>query len=141
MNCFTSYNPATGEPLGGFPIVPAADVDCAVETAAERSSAWCALPIVERCARLRRLHDRLADDADSLAATLNLEIGKPLQDAYAADVLATLTALNWLIRQAPRLLHQRLIELFLADCNIVVAPDLGKQQAEPHPPLGEAAKV
>src|SRR5204863_8283908 len=40
-----------------------------------------------------------------------------------------------------RLLRQRLVELLLADRNIGVAPDLGKQQAKPHPPLGDAEKL
>jgi aldehyde dehydrogenase (NAD+) len=52
------------------------------------------------------LHDLLAANAEMLAATVSLESGKPLQDAYAADLLATLTGLQWLLRQAPRLLRQ-----------------------------------
>ncbi len=109
MDRFTSINPATGEALGEYAIMNAAEVACAARTADEALISWQALAVSERCARLRRLHIGLAAAADDLAAIVAREIGKPLQDAYAADLLPTLTALDWLARQAPRLLRDTVI--------------------------------
>src|SRR6185437_3577251 len=40
---------------------------------------------------------------------------------------------------APRLLHEGAIEFLLGHLNIVAAPHLGKEQSQPHPPLGDGA--
>ncbi len=106
METLASINPATGEPLGEFPVMGADDVECAAQTADEALLSWRTLPVAERCARLQRLRDALAANADSLADTVAREIGKPLQDVYAAELLPTLTALEWLARQAPRQLRR-----------------------------------
>jgi acyl-CoA reductase-like NAD-dependent aldehyde dehydrogenase len=105
MDTFISSNPATGEPLGTFPVMNAAEVDCAAMTADEALLSWRALSVSDRCARLQQLRAAMAGAADSLATTVSREIGKPLQEAYAADLMSTLTALDWLIRQAPRRLR------------------------------------
>lgn len=109
MGSFVSYNPATGQAIGTFPITTSAEVAEAVACARTEAERLRTLEGAERCRLLRRLHDGLANDADALTNTVAQEIGKPLQEAYGADLLPALASLRWLIGHAPRLLrpHER----------------------------------
>ncbi len=109
MGSFVSYNPATGEVLGSFPAAGAAEVACALRQAREAAEGWRERAVAVRVAALDRLRVRLADDADGLAESVTREIGKPLQEAYGADLIPSLNALDWLVRSAPRLLRARRI--------------------------------
>src|SRR5260221_12269029 len=90
-------------------IDPAVEVACAVEQARGRAAAWAEMPVVARGTALRRLRDGLAADADALAEIISREIGKPLQEAYGADVLPSLRALDWLAKNAPKVMKRRRI--------------------------------
>ena len=59
--------------------------------------------------RIGKLRDSIAADSETLARTVSAEIGKPLQDALGADLLALVSALDWLAVNAPRLLVPRSI--------------------------------
>ncbi len=107
MDTFVSLSPLTGKIMATFPTASGADADCAVEQARELAEEWRGRSVRERCAVLRRWRERLAADAEGLAATVTAEIGKPLQEAWGADVLPSLTALRWLEREAERLLRPR----------------------------------
>ena len=84
-------------------------VPCAVEKARGAAESWAARTAGERCAALERLRLRIAANADSLARAVADEIEKPLQEAYGADVLPSLAALQWLERNAPNALRDRMI--------------------------------
>ncbi len=109
MTSFGSYNPRNGARIGTFPISSAAEVACAVKRARERQGAWGAMAVGERVGALRRLRDSIAGDADALALVVAEEIGKPLQEAYAADVLALIGGLDWLMARLPGLLKPRTV--------------------------------
>ena len=99
MQSFISCNPVTGATIEAFAARSAADVECAVAQARELSRSWRQRTVQERCAALRRWRERLVTDAEGLAETVNLEIGKPLQEALGADLLPALTALRWLEKE------------------------------------------
>ena len=84
-------------------------VMCAVEKARAAAEDWAARDIQSRCGVLLRLRDLLAENADSLATAVAREIGKPEQEAWGADVLPCLSALQWLARNAPKVLRERKI--------------------------------
>ena len=109
MASFVSYNPRTGGRVGTYPVAGEEDVACALERARELSHAWGSQPLAERVDALRRLRDSIAADVDGLAGVVCEEIGKPLQDAVGADLLALLLALDWLLKNAPGLLAPRRI--------------------------------
>ena len=109
MDTFGSYNPRNGALLGTFPVSSADEVDCAVMASRARQVAWGATTTDQRVAALRVLRNSIAQDADGLAGIVLEEIGKPLQEAYAADVLALLGGLDWIIANLPRLLAPRRI--------------------------------
>ena len=80
-----------------------------VEKARQAAEDWAKRTPSERVTALRRLRDLLAENSDRIAKTVSDEVGKPLQEAYGAEVLASLKALNWLERNAPKALAERKI--------------------------------
>ncbi|HLK59322.1 MAG TPA: aldehyde dehydrogenase family protein [Chthonomonadaceae bacterium] len=105
MASFVSFNPSTGAILGEYPIAKAAEVACVLEQAERLQERWATKSVKERCLALKALHAILASNAACLAEAITREIGKPLQEAYGADILTTLNALEWLEKSAPRTLR------------------------------------
>ena len=80
---------------------------CEVEKARRAADDWAARDINSRCGALLRLRVLLAENAEALAGVVAREIGKPEQEAWGADVLPCLSALQWLARNAPKALRDR----------------------------------
>jgi acyl-CoA reductase-like NAD-dependent aldehyde dehydrogenase len=107
MERFVSSNPATGAQLDTFASCSMREVECAVVQARDLSRKWRQRTVRERCAALRRWRERLVADSDGLAVTVTTEIGKPLQEAFGADLIPSLTALRWLERETAAVLRSR----------------------------------
>ncbi len=118
MQSFEALSPLTGEVTGAFPAMSEAEVRCAVEQARGLSERWRTLPHRERCAAVRQWRERMAADADALAAAVTAEIGKPPQEAWGADVLSSLMALRWLERESGKVLRPRR----MAGANLTAEP-------------------
>jgi succinate-semialdehyde dehydrogenase/glutarate-semialdehyde dehydrogenase len=84
---FSTFNPATGEPLADYPIISAAEVSLAVARARQAQLWWSRMPQLRRSAVLRRLAQMLCAEKVSLARIITSESGKPLQEALLNDVL------------------------------------------------------
>jgi len=67
-------------------------------------SAWSALTVAERAARLAPAMQALSDRMDAYAALIHEENGKPMVEAVTHEVAASIGYLEWLLREAPRLL-------------------------------------
>src|SRR5262245_32104742 len=78
-------NPATGETIADVPACTAADVDAAVEAAAEALPEWLDSTPGERAELLLKLADILDENAEELAEIESRNVGKPL--GYARDEL------------------------------------------------------
>ena len=89
---FSTFNPATGEPLADYLAASAEDVTAAVAQARQAQLWWSRLPLVRRTAVLRRLAQLLCDQQQSLARVITRESGKPLQEALLNDVLVAADA-------------------------------------------------
>jgi len=76
----TSFNPATGEPVGEVPITPPGEIASIVARAREAQKAWGALTASERAGVLRPAGQRLIERAAELGALLTSEQGKPIAD-------------------------------------------------------------
>ena len=76
----TSYNPATGEPVGQVPVTPVSEVPAIVARAKAAQTAWGALTAQQRADVLRPAGQKILDRADELGALLTREQGKPLAD-------------------------------------------------------------
>src|SRR6266478_6369230 len=76
-------NPATAEVLTRTPLSTQADVDAAVQTAAEAFPAWRRTPPGERIQCLFKLKNLLEEHIDELARLITLENGKTFGEAKA----------------------------------------------------------
>ena len=76
-------NPATAEVLARTPISTSADVDAAVQAAAEAFPAWRRTPPGERIQYLFKLKNLLEEHIDELAAITTRENGKTFAEAKA----------------------------------------------------------
>lgn len=109
---FTSYNPKTGAVAATYPVMNSEEVARAVDRMRHVHTV-CAEPGFdmggqkERRERLIALRASIAADTEVLAHTVSTEIGKPMQEALGADLLALICALDWLIAHMPRLLAQQ----------------------------------
>ncbi|MET4662698.1 acyl-CoA reductase-like NAD-dependent aldehyde dehydrogenase [Streptomyces sp. PvP037] len=103
---FTSYSPATGEPLADHPVDGPERVGRAVAGARAAGAAWAALPAARRREHLLRWKRALAAELDTVARTVAAETGKPAGDA-ALEVVLTLEHLSWAARNAERVLRRR----------------------------------
>jgi succinate-semialdehyde dehydrogenase/glutarate-semialdehyde dehydrogenase len=106
-------NPATGEPLGEVPIQGADEVRAAVRRARMAQAAWGALPIDERCKRVRRLRDQFVRRADELADLLVRECGKTRNEALAMEVMVVADLATYFCKHAPKILAPERIPLHL----------------------------
>ncbi|KLU62542.1 methylmalonate semialdehyde dehydrogenase [Peptococcaceae bacterium CEB3] len=80
------YNPATEEVLAEVPFSGRAEVDAAVQAAAEAFPAWSATPVVERARVMFRFQHLLWEHRDELARSITTENGKNMNEA-GAEVL------------------------------------------------------
>jgi succinate-semialdehyde dehydrogenase/glutarate-semialdehyde dehydrogenase len=85
-------DPATGRTLGQLPVSTTADLDDALQSAANAFGVWRATPAFERYGILRRAADLLRERADEIGRITTMEQGKPLRESTeeargAADIL------------------------------------------------------
>src|SRR3989454_6464565 len=78
---FTVMNPATGEELCQVARGRAADVDAAVQAAAEALPRWSGMPAAVRGRSLLEVARRLREAEDELALLETLNNGKPLRES------------------------------------------------------------
>lgn len=83
-------DPATGDVIGTIPAAGAADTEAAIAAAADALPAWKRRTADDRATLLERWHALILDHADTLAAIMTAEQGKPLAEAkgeigYAAS--------------------------------------------------------
>src|SRR6202140_2678212 len=76
-------NPATAEVLARTPLSTAADVDAAVQAAADAFPAWRRTPPGERVQYLFKLKNLLEENLDELARLITIENGKTFGEAKA----------------------------------------------------------
>ncbi|MBI2495842.1 MAG: bifunctional proline dehydrogenase/L-glutamate gamma-semialdehyde dehydrogenase [Candidatus Omnitrophica bacterium] len=92
---FTVRNPAlTTEVVGRVAQAKPADVDRAVQMAAEAQPRWAATPVGERVAVLRRAAGLMRNGRDELTALEVIEVGKPWREADA-DVVEAIEYLEY----------------------------------------------
>ncbi len=78
-------NPATGERIARTPLSTAADVDAAVQAAAEAFPAWRRTPPGERIQYLFKLKSLLEDHIEEIAKLITLENGKTFARSEGRD--------------------------------------------------------
>lgn len=91
---FTSYNPATGEPLGEFPQATEPEIEQAVSAAATAYEDWRALSYIDRAEYLWNIYHELRDRTDELGEIVTMECGKELSEGRA-DVTEASHMVEW----------------------------------------------
>jgi malonate-semialdehyde dehydrogenase (acetylating)/methylmalonate-semialdehyde dehydrogenase len=76
-------NPSTGEILAKNPLSTQAEVQRAIDAAAEAYKTWSKTPVSRRVQPLYKLVDLLKKNEDTIARVLSGEMGKSLPDAHA----------------------------------------------------------
>jgi len=99
-----SFAPATGELIGEVRITPREEVAAVVARARRAQQAWAVLPVKERCERLLRFRDAIAERQAEVVDLLTLECGKPKHEALIHEVVTTLDLLTYYANNAPRIL-------------------------------------
>jgi acyl-CoA reductase-like NAD-dependent aldehyde dehydrogenase len=108
-----SYAPATGELLGEVHVSSKDEINAVVARARRAQAAWGVLPIEERCERLLRFRDAIAERAGELIDLISRECGKPKQEALAHEVITILDLATYYAKNAPRILAPQEIPLHL----------------------------
>jgi succinate-semialdehyde dehydrogenase/glutarate-semialdehyde dehydrogenase len=119
-------NPATGETVEEVPAATAAEVDAAVQAAAEAFTSWRRTDAADRAGHLRELADRAETHAEELVALLTREQGKPTLEAQG-ELRHFLAGLRYYAEMATKLRgsYQELPSQFGPAYGIVVRRPLG----------------
>jgi len=83
MSAVVTVNPATGEPIAGYPAFSDAEVDAVLDRAAAAQAGWAATSWDARAGVLRRAAEILRAEAGDLALLVTREMGKPLAESRA----------------------------------------------------------
>ncbi len=103
-----SINPATGEPIRGFPTLTEDALRVRIGQASEAAAGIRSTPLEHRALCLRKLGSLLEEDAAELAGTIMLETGKPVRQAEA-EVARCAEACRHYAEQGARLLAPELL--------------------------------
>lgn len=104
----TPVSPRDGRSLPSISAASEADVDRAVRSAraAFESGVWSRLAPRERGQRLIAFAQRIHDDAEELALTISLEMGKPVREALQTELRAVVTCFRWYGEAADKALDE-----------------------------------
>ena len=94
-------NPATGLKLGKVPRSGRAETRRAIEAAEEAFQSWRKTSVLERHKLLRKLHDAILDNQQTLAELLTLEQGKSLTEAKG-EVAISAAYILWFAEEGRR---------------------------------------
>ncbi|WP_186132924.1 aldehyde dehydrogenase family protein [Burkholderia gladioli] len=100
---FRSISPLDGRRLAEFPAQGPAELEQALQRTSAAFRDWKRRPMAERCAALRRLGQVLRADAQRIAETITLEMGKPIKQALA-EVEKSAGVCDWYAEHAAALL-------------------------------------
>ncbi|HVE30742.1 MAG TPA: aldehyde dehydrogenase family protein, partial [Mycobacteriales bacterium] len=114
---FQSVDPASGEPVGTFPVHSEADVQAAVARARPAAAWWAGLGFAGRADRLGAWRAALAGRAAELAELIHREGGKPVDDAMI-ELATAIEHLHWAPRNAERVLGARRVRPGLLVANL-----------------------
>ncbi|MET9211488.1 MULTISPECIES: aldehyde dehydrogenase family protein [unclassified Nocardia] len=101
-----SFDPATGEPIGEYPIDTPEQVQRVVGRARVAAEFWAGQPFSARRTALLRWASYLTGHAEEFTALIQRENGKPVDDAFLELTLA-LGHIDWAARHGERALASR----------------------------------
>ena len=130
VETFESLDPATGEPVGRFPVHDGAAVRAAVERARPAAEWWWGLGWAGRAARLADWRRVLAGRLAEIGELVHREGGKPVDDALI-ELAAVLEHLDWAARHAEKVLGRRKVRT-----GVLLANHAATLEYQPHGVVG-----
>jgi succinate-semialdehyde dehydrogenase/glutarate-semialdehyde dehydrogenase len=109
----TTFNPATGEPLGEIPIAGEAEVRAAMAAARQAQSGWAARPIADRVAVLRAFRRIMMKRADWLTDLIAREQGRPPVEALTQELLPIADLITYYAKHTRRFLKDEKLPMHL----------------------------
>ena len=122
-------NPADGTVIARVPNSGAGETQRAINAAHAAFPAYAAMPLNERVALMRELHDAILDNLDAMAAMLTAEQGKPLSESRA-EVASSAAYVLWFAEEARR-----------TNGAIIPAPIPGRKLLTTRHPVGVVAAI
>jgi acyl-CoA reductase-like NAD-dependent aldehyde dehydrogenase len=116
MKTFDSVSPATGEPVGTFPIFGEDEISETVVRAREAATWWSGLSWQERQAKLLAWKSYLTRYVMRLAELVHNETGKPVGDAQL-EILLAIVHIDWAAKNAQKVLGPRKVRSGLVAYN------------------------
>lgn len=101
---FNSFNPATGEVVGRYPIMTPKEVAAVVEQAREASDGWVKLGFSGRKRTLLAWSTYIVNNVEQITQLISLETGKPLSDSRL-EVANTVNHIGWAARHAEEIMR------------------------------------
>jgi succinate-semialdehyde dehydrogenase/glutarate-semialdehyde dehydrogenase len=101
-NVVNVYNPANGEIIAQVPDCGKDETLQAIEAAKNAFPSWSSKTPAERCALVRKFHDLVVKNTDSLAALLTSECGKPF-DESKGEIAYSASFLDWFSEEGKRM--------------------------------------
>ncbi|KVA09509.1 NAD-dependent succinate-semialdehyde dehydrogenase [Burkholderia latens] len=95
-------NPATQREIGRVPLATAADLDRALQAAAQAFDVWRTTVPAERARILKRAAELMRERAEHIATVMTLEEGKPLAESRD-EVLRAADYFEWFAEEARRI--------------------------------------
>lgn len=103
----TSFDPRNLDVVGEVPVTPLEEIPAVVERSRKAFEMWSAIPPSGRKDLLRSFKRVVLDRGEEIARVVAAESGKTVADAYAFDVLTTLTLMDHYVRKADKYLKPR----------------------------------
>lgn len=122
-------DPATGEVIATVPNAGATETRRAIDAADAAFPAYAAMPLGERVALMRKLHDAILDNLEPMAAMMTAEQGKPLAEARA-EVASSAAYILWFAEEARR-----------TDGSVIPSPVAGRKLMTTRHPVGVVAAI
>ena len=94
-------DPATGQTIATVPNAGQAEASRAIDAAHDAFPDWAGMPLGQRVALMRRLHDAIQDNLEPMAQMLTAEQGKPLSESRA-EVGSSAAYVLWFAEEARR---------------------------------------
>jgi len=99
---FTVINPSDGQPLGDYAHAAPADIDKAIDSAAQMHRIWRKTSALERSTMLRRTASLMRERGPAIAEQISRELGKPYGEAQK-EVVTAAEMFEWASEEARRI--------------------------------------
>lgn len=124
-----SYNPATNQEIGRVKNFSAEEVFRAVEKSRQAFSAWSETSFAERKRIVMNAREVILDEMDDIARLVSDEMGKPVAEAFSAEIAPVLDLMQYFARNTAKILKPRKINIgqlkFLGRSSKIIYKPLG----------------